>query len=115
MSDAEEIGCEEFHIDPRAAYGPSDTRSAPCPGMWHVVLGVSLVQLLSGAAASSLELALDTDGDASTGCATDLGDSESPNVQPGFEVRLEVFSDAIFPAPRVGAIELVRCVSRAWA
>ena len=83
--------------------------------MWHVVLGVSLVQLFSGAAESSFKLALDTDGDASTGCATDLGDSESPNVQPGFEVRLEVFSDASFPAPGVGAIELVRCVSRAWA
>ena len=80
-----------------------------------VVLGVTLVQLSAGAAESSFELALDTDDDASTGCATDVGDLQSPNVQPGFEARLEVLIDASFSPPRVGAIELVRCVSGVWA
>ena len=80
-----------------------------------VVLGITLVQLSAGADESSFEFALDTDDDASTGCATDLGDLQSPNVQPGFEARLDVVIDASFSPPRVGAIELVRCLSGAWA
>ena len=88
-----------------------------CARLCLLLLTLSLGFALVSAEAAELayEIALDTDHNASTGCLTDLGGLESPDAQPGFDARLDVQIDFNFSPPRVGTVELIPCVSGAWA